>query len=475
MSFTKIVATLGPASDSEEKIKNLILVGVNVFRFNLKHNTQEWHSVRIARVRKISQEINIPVAILLDMQGPEIRIGTFTHGELLIVKGEKIYFVIQPTGQDRKEIVINNLTLLKKLNKNNQIRIDNGHFHFHVIDKKENEVACEALSSGVLKNQKGVNVPDLELDLPTLISKDIEDISMASREDVDYIALSFVRSKQDILILRQELKRQNVNAKIIAKIETSQAINNFEEILEETDGVMVARGDLGIEKPIEEVPFYQKYIIKRCLEVGKPVITATQMLESMMELPTPTRAEVSDVANAIYDFSDALMLSGETASGNYPVESVKMMKKISEFTEKKRPQPKGYDFEMDGQTEAITHAAYNLANSQFCKLEKIDYFIALTETGSTARKLARLRANIPIIAVTGSKKVRDELLLVWGVTPLLYSTNNFRTDEENNFSHIIKYLKGEKIIKKGENVIVISGEKHFNISKSSSIKIQKVD
>lgn len=477
MTATKIVATIGPASDTVEDIKKLILAGVSVFRFNLKHNNSKWHSGRIALVRKAVKELQIPSAVLLDLQGPEIRIGTFCNGEIRLRVGDKVFFTAAPTGEKRKEIILDNLTLLEKLEKGHELTIDDGHFRFKVEGKVQGEVVAKTLEGGVLKSAKGVNVPNLELDLPTLLEKDIENISLAGRHDVDYLALSFVRGVKDIKILKEELQRQEVDAKIVAKIETAQALKNFEEILKETDAVMIARGDLGIELPIEEVPFYQKKLIKRCLEVGKPVITATQMLESMIVNSHPTRAEVSDVANAIYDFTDAVMLSSESAVGKYPEQTVKMMRKIAAFIEEKRPRPEKLNYEIRHQTAAVTFAAFNLWESEFCQREKIKAFVVLTETGMTARMLSRFRPSIPVIALTRRQKIRDQLLLVWGVVPIFtpLTKNPYQKKTLEEIEKILKVVKKAGHVKPGEKVIMVYGEDWGTPGKTSVVRIQEVN
>ncbi|MBI4100690.1 pyruvate kinase [Candidatus Microgenomates bacterium] len=477
MVSTKIIATIGPSCDSIHRIKNLIRAGVNVFRFNLKHNTQVWHSERIARVRQASRELQLPAAILLDLQGPDIRIGSFKDGEILLKKKEIVFFVLSPSNKKRKEIIIDSLSLLEKLEKNHEFTIDDGRFRFRVVGKTKKEIEAKVLEGGILKSQKGVNTPGLELDLPTLVKKDLEDISLAAREDVDFVALSFVRSVQDIEILKSELDRQKLKAKIISKIETVQALQNFEEILKQTDGVMIARGDLGVELALEQVPFYQKEIIKRCLEVGKPVITATQMLESTIVEPYPTRAEVSDVANAIYDFTDAVMLSAESAIGKHPEAAVKMMVKIAGFIEGKRPRPEKLNFEVRHQTAAVTFSAHNLWESEFCQKEKIRAFVVLTETGMSARMLARLRPQIPILALTRHAKIRDQLLLVWGVTPILsnHVNNPYGKKTVEQIRQMLKVIKEKKYVKSGEKVIMVYGEDWGTPGKTSVVRIQEVN
>lgn len=476
ISSTKIVATIGPASETEVQIRKLIQAGVNVFRFNLKHNTHLWHATRINRVRKVSLDINLPIGILMDLQGPEIRIGNFTEGQIEIKKGEEIVFRQEFNGGESQEIVLNNLALLVSLEKGHELSIDDGKFRFRVLGKTEDGgVRAQVLEGGVLKSRKGVNVPNIELDLPTLVEKDFEDLSLASKEDVDFVALSFVRSAKDILTLKEELNKRGVKAKVVAKIETALALKNFEEILRVTDCVMVARGDMGVELPIEQVPFYQKSIIKRCLEVGRPVITATQMLESMIENPSPTRAEVSDVANAIYDFTDAIMLSGETAAGKYPEKAVMMMKRIATFTEEKRPSPEKVNYELGKRSEAVTFSAFSLSKSEYCAKEGIKAFVVMTESGDTAINLSRLRPGLPIIALTPYTKVRDQMLMVWGVVPVFFALKKDKNfNESDKVKEMFKAVIATGIVGRGDKVIMVYGEDWDKQEKTSVVRIQEI-
>lgn len=476
MAFTKIVATVGPNCDSVEKLTRLIREGVSVFRFNLKHNTQKWHSIRIARVQKAARIAGKPVATLLDFQGPEIRIGVFKEKTLRLKKGDKVYFVTLEGETAEKEIVLNNLELLQKLNPGQKILLDAGAFIFEVIKNEKTRVLTKVTEGGILTSRKSVNIPGVELSLPTLAKKDIEDITLASREKVDFVALSYVREKKDIVIFREALIKQNVNANIIAKIETKKAIDNLDQIIDVSDGVMVARGDLGVEFPLEQVPFLQKQIIQKCLKLGKPVITATQMLESMIVNPSPTRAEISDVANAIYDRSDALMLSAESAIGKYPEKSVGMMRRTAEFTESKLEKPQDFDYKITHQTAAITYGAYQLLQSEFCQRKNIKAFVVLTETGMTARMLSRLRPNLPIYSLTRSKHIADQLCLVWGVTPIYYNfgANSYDKKESTHIRQILAVVRKQGVVKKSDKVIMIYGEDWGTPGKTSVIRIQEV-
>lgn len=479
MSFTKIVATVGPSSDTVEKLILLIKGGVSVFRFNLKHNTQQWHSLRIKRVEEAAKKAGREVATLLDFQGPEIRIGSF-HGKsgISLSPGEQVYFVTADNGAYEKAIILNNIELLKHLTAGQRILLDAGAFVFEVVKNEQDKVLTKVVNGGVLTARKSVNIPGVELPLPTLAQKDIEDIELASRENVDFVALSYVREKKDIEIFRTALKKQKVNADIIAKIETRRAINNLDEIIAVSDGVMVARGDLGVEFPLEQVPYLQKEIIRKCLYLGKPVITATQMLETMTESPLPTRAEVSDVANAVYDRSDALMLSAESAIGSYPKEAVSIMQKITSFTETSIPSQTGFEYKILHQTQAVTYGAFQLWQSEFCQRKKIKAFVVLTETGMTARMIARLRPKIPIVALTRSKSVADKLCLVYGVSSLIHNFENKSTYDKKETVHIqriLNVIKKYHVVKTGDKVIMIYGEDWGTSGKTSVVRIQEVE
>ncbi len=470
---TKIVATIGPACDTEEMIEHLIRAGVNVFRFNLKHNVHEWHSTRIRRVNDVAQKIGIPVAVLLDLQGPEIRTGPVSEGKLVLKAGDTVYMVPEFTGKARPEITFPNPSILLLLVKETELQLDDGKIHMVITTSGETEVIAHVAQGGILGDRKTVNIPALSHDLPALVDKDIQDIALASREDVDFIALSFVRTKGDIEILREELRKQEVEAHVIAKIETSRALDNFEEIVRAADGVMVARGDLGVEMPIEQVPFYQKRIIRRCLEEGKPVITATQMLEHMIDHPYPTRAEVSDVANAVYDCSDALMLSAETASGNHPEEAVKMMHKIIAFNDKKRPRPEAVHT-VRNQTDALMISVNDFSRQILPETDRIAAYVVLTETGDAVKSLSRLRPPVPIIALTRHKEIRDQLLLVWGVVPILFEFSVKENSQVTQTEKILDAARKANILKKGEKVIVTYGERWGISGNTNVMRIEEV-
>jgi len=476
MVKTKIIATIGPACDSQEMIEEMIKAGVSIFRFNTKHNNLEWHAKRIERVRKVSHKLNMPIAILVVLQGPELRIGTFKNGQIELATDEIVSFVDKKRSDGKKNIVIEKLAAIKGLKPGSIVYLDDGFLETEVIKVscQGKKITAKVIEGGILKNNKGVNFPSVSLDLPSLVKKDLEFISMPARQDIDFFSYSFVRNKEDILELRKILKKEGLKAKIIAKIETRQAIDNFEEILKETDAVMIARGDLAIEVSSEKVPFYQKMIIQRCREEVKPVIVATQMLESMIEKSRPTRAEVTDVANAVYDTADALMLSGETASGRFPLKTIREMRKIIEFIEKKRKTPK-INFKPTCLSEMVVYSAYKMIENKFLDevLEKLKIrsFVVFTDTGKTAEFLSRLRPSIPVLAITNDQRVRDKLCLVHGVIPLCHK---FPKGQIRSIKYGLIYLKTKGFLKRGDRIISIYGRQWGVPGGTNTIRVEKI-
>ena len=474
MSLTKIVVTVGPACEEVKDIVSLIKAGANVFRFNLKHNNHAWHGRCIENVKKASKLTSQPVAILLDLQGLDIRMGCLEGGDIVVKKGEVLNFVKKKNLPN--DILVSESFFLAHIKRNQKIFIDNGEIKIKVLNKKKDSVSVKVLRGGVIKSNKGINIPGVKIDLPSLLAKDIKDLSLASKYDVDFLALSFVRDKKDIDLLRKYIKKFSLNAKILSKIENRNALNNFEEILEASDGIMVARGDLGIEIPLEQVPYYQKRIIRKCVEIGKPVITATQMLDSMTHNVIPSRAEVSDVANAILDYTDAIMLSQETSIGSYPKETVAAMTRISHFWETKRSPSTGFDFKLNYQTAAICYSAYNFWMNLSRKKENIKAFIVMTETGKTARILSRLRPNLPIIALVNNDNVRNQLCLSYGVIPMIlkYKTDLHKQRDVSDIRLVLNKVKKHGHIKKGDRVIVVYGEDWGTPGTTCVMRIQEV-
>ncbi|KXK09392.1 MAG: Pyruvate kinase [Microgenomates bacterium OLB23] len=477
MQLTKIIATVGPDILSPQAITDLIAKGVSVFRFNFKHNTVEWHSEGIQMVNRVSEEIGKPVATLIDLQGPSIRIHMPTDS-LALKKNEKIYFGEVVFEKNVKGLSITYPNIITSLNDGQLIVADDGNFRF-TVHKEGSQTYLVSHTAGVLLNKKSLNIPGGDFPFPALVARDFEGIQLAAREEVDYIALSFVRSKADIDDLRAEMKKYKITADVISKIETMKALDNIDEIIAASDGIMVARGDLGVELPFEEVPYYQKLLIAKCLDASKPVITATQMLNSMIEHPIPTRAEVSDVANAVYDFTDAVMLSGETAFGNYPFKSVEAMQRITTFNEKKLTFDlrKRYKFVTADNEARVCEMAYNL----FLSLakdspEELGGFLVFTRSGRTARLLSRYRPRpaMPIFAFTDNETVRDKLALSFAVQPILFKEGEARSDvKKDQILSAIAHLTGAKLVKKGKLIIVLHGDKWAVTGGTSTVKLLK--
>ncbi len=460
--LTKIIATIGPATEDENIIKELILNGVSIFRFNTKHNTNEWHLTNILKVKKVASELNLPVGILVDLQGPEIRIETLNSEQISIKAGDKVPFVNQFDQSDSlmwnydhtNFVRIPDLPVFKALSKGDTFSIDDGFMDFEVLETYENAFLAEAKESGVLKTRKGLNLVGKDVDLPSLTETDKERISMAAEAKADFMGLSFVRTQTDIEHLRKEMDKHNLNAKIVAKIESQTGVDNIDSILEVADAIMIARGDLGIEIPIERVTHFQKEFIKKCRNVNKPVIVATQMLQSMIDNPRPTRAEAADISNAIYDETDCIMLSGETASGKYPVKSVEYMKKIALYNEHHKTVS---DFrpELNEQTHVIIDAAMAIIAEK--QNHKVDKIVVFTETGFSARVLSSFRPKIPIIAISELDETLGSLTLNYGIWPVHLKLHEADLTYPQK---VLDNLINQEYIKKGETILIIHGHKY---------------
>ncbi|CEH32743.1 pyruvate kinase [Romboutsia lituseburensis] len=453
MKRTKIVCTLGPASEKEEVLTQLVENGLNVCRFNFSHGSHEEHKGRLDMAKKVREKLGKPVALLLDTKGPEIRTGNFADPEVLLEEGQTFTITMKDVVGTKEICTVSYKGLAEDVNPGNVILIDDGLVGLRVKEVNGEDIVCIVENSGIVKNHKGVNVPNVSINLPAITDKDISDIEFGISQDVDFIAASFVRKASDVLAIREILERNNAtDIQIISKIENQEGVDNLDEILKVSDGIMVARGDLGVEIPTEDIPVVQKMMIRKCNELAKPVITATQMLDSMIRNPRPTRAEVTDVANAIYDGTDAIMLSGETAAGKYPVEAVKTMASIAKRTE----ETLDYDNLLKKNasnnttvTDAISHATCTTAIDL-----NASAIITSTSSGHTARMVSKFRPQCPIIATTTNEKAMRQLGLTWGVYTVKSSSSK-NTDEviENS----IEAAKSANFINNGELVVITAG------------------
>lgn len=455
MKKTKIVATIGPASESKEVLKKLFSSGVNVCRLNFSHGSHEEHQKRIDTIKEVRAELDLPIAIMLDTKGPEIRLGDFKEGTIELKQDDIFTLTSRDILGDNTIVSVTYKGLPNDVEVGGRILIDDGLVELKVLEIIDNtDIKCIAINSGTLKNHKGVNVPNVKINLPAVTEKDIDDIKFGIKNEIDFIAVSFVRTANDVNVIRRILEENGgQNVELISKIESQQGVDNIDEILQVSDGIMVARGDLGVEVETEQIPMIQKMLIKKCNIAGKPVITATQMLDSMMRNPRPTRAEVTDVANAILDGSSAIMLSGETAAGRYPVESVKMMHNIAVTIED------SLDYEellksRTAMTQLTTTNAIGKATCTTAQDLDVAAIITATSSGYTSKAISKFRPKAPIIAVTTTESVRRKLALEWGVYPVL-APESMSTDEvlENSISAAIK----NKYVKEGDLVVITAG------------------
>lgn len=452
MRKTKIICTIGPASESEDKLREIMLAGMNVARFNFSHGSHEEHKRKYDRIKKLRDELNLPVAVMLDTKGPEIRLKDFEEGKTELVTGQKFTLTSRDIMGTNSEVAITYKELTNDCKPGMTILLDDGLIGLEVEEVTDTDIVCTVVNGGPISNKKGVNVPGANLTMPYLSEQDRGDIIFGCEQGFDFVAASFVRTKDDVLAIREILKEKNSPMKIIAKIESTQGINNLKEILEEADGIMVARGDMGVEVPFEDVPVIQKEMIKMAEAAGKYVITATQMLDSMIHHPRPTRAEVTDVANAIYDGTTAIMLSGETASGDYPVEAVKTMARIAERTEADIDyvgRLKKKDYAPTDSTTAISHATCSIAAEV-----NADAILTVTMSGFTASMVSRYKPNCQIIACTVNPTVCRQANLMWGVAPL-----HIRQEDtaDELFKEAINAAKNAGYLKQGDKVVLTAG------------------
>lgn len=464
---TKIVCTIGPASERVPVLREMIRNGMNVARLNFSHGSHQEHAERIQKIRQVAEEEEKTVGILLDTKGPEIRTGDLKEKQIHLEEGQSFILTTEEIQGDQEKVSITYPNLPNELEIGTTILIDDGLIELVVEEIASSEIRCRVKNGGVLKSKKGVNIPGVKINLPGITEKDAQDILFGIKHEVDYIAASFVRKQEDILQIRKILEENDSNALIIAKIENQEGIENLNSILKVADGIMIARGDMGVEIPVEEVPIVQKEIIQKCNQLGKVVITATQMLDSMQRNPRPTRAEASDVANAILDGTDAIMLSGETAAGKYPIESLQMMNSIA----KRMESVLNYDdlsqqrMKEVGQsiTESISQAVVSTARTLDCQA-----IITPTESGYTAKMVSKYRPKVPIVAVTPNSVVLRQLTLVWGVYPILGSP---ATSTDEMFQSSLSSVLDTKIVQQGDLVILTAG---VPVGESGNTNLMKV-
>jgi pyruvate kinase len=471
MRKTKIICTMGPAVDQDDRLRQLVVMGMNVARLNFSHGTHPEHKDRIERIRRISSELDQPIALMLDTNGPQIRTGTFINGRIDLREGEEVVVTASDEMGNDQLIPVTYDNIHKDLREGSRILIDDGLIELSVQRISGENIICRIVNGGPVSDNKSINLPDTTVNLPPLRAKDIDDLQFAVEHEFDFIAASFTRKPSDIFEIRKVLKKYHGESiHLIAKIENREGVNNFDDILKVADGIMVARGDLGVEIPVQEVPMLQKSMIEKCYKIGKPCITATQMLDSMIRSPRPTRAEVSDVANAIIDGTSAVMLSGETAIGRYPLESLRMMISIAEQTEKsinywKKLENSHYDM------APIAANAISFATCTAAMHLKAAAIVAVTYSGRTARLISRFRPKCPIIATTVSMRSLRQLALSWGVYPFLVEEVSSTDDM---FEMGIKKAMEFGAAQSGDIVVITGGTPIGMSGTTNTLKIQNI-
>ena len=471
MRKTKIICTIGPASDNVERLRELMLAGMNVARFNFSHGTHEEHREKYGRLVQAREELGLPVAALMDTKGPEIRLRDFEGGKAELKSGQQFVLTTEEILGNSQRASISYKNLKNDISVGTKILIDDGLIEMSVEEIEGEEIRCQVVNGGFVSNHKGVNVPGAVLSMPYISETDRLDILFGIETGYDFLAASFVRCKEDVLEVRRILKEHGSNMKIIAKIENMQGIRNLEEILEVSDGIMVARGDMGVEIPLEEVPVVQKEMIRLANAQGKQVVTATQMLESMIKNPRPTRAEATDIANAIFDGTTAIMLSGETAAGQYPVEAVKMMARIAECAEKNidyRARMHSNDqIDKTDITTAIAHATCSAAANLSAAA-----IITVTMSGFTAEAISRFKPQCPIVGCAITDKVFRQMNLLWGVNPLIIETE--KTTEEL-FAVSVAEAKRAGLVKSGDIVVITAGVPLGVVGNTNMVHVMEVE
>ncbi len=470
MRKTKIICTIGPASENEETLKQMMDAGMNVARLNFSHGSHAEHKRKIDLIKKVREELNLPIAIMLDTKGPEYRIRTFRDGKVTVKEGDSFTFTTDDVVGDETQVSVNYKGLVGDLSVGDRITVNNGMVIFEVRELSGSQAICQVITGGVLSDKKSMSFPNKLMSGPFLSEQDQEDLLFGIENDVDFVAASFVSTKQDAMDIRNFLNAHGGGRiDIIAKIENRSGVDHVEEICEACEGIMIARGDLGVEIPFVEVPAVQKYLISKCRMLGKRVITATEMLESMIHNPRPTRAEISDVANAVYDGSSAVMLSGESAAGKYPVEAVRSMAQICEYTEHHASYQKRFyssEFRIKNNLDAISHATCSMAIDVNAKA-----IVVCSVSGTTARMVSRFRCPVDIVGMTTDQKIWRKLSLSWGVTPVL--SESFPSMDVM-FYYAVASAKRAFGLQPGDNVVLTGGPVNGKSGNTNTIKVETI-
>jgi pyruvate kinase len=470
MRKTKIICTIGPASENEETLTQMCQEGMNVARLNFSHGTHEEHQKKMDLIKKVREKLGLPIAIMLDTKGPEYRIKTFKDHKAELKEGDTFIFTVDDVEGTAEKVSVSYKDLISEISVGDRILVNNGLLIFEVKELKGNDAICEIIVGGTISDRKSMNFPNHVMKGPYLSEADKQDLLFGIKNEIDFVAASFVSNKSDIQAVRTFLNENGgEDIDIIAKIENKSGVDNIDEICEIADGIMVARGDLGVEIPFVKVPSIQKYLIKKCRLLGKRVITATEMLESMIQNPRPTRAEISDVANAVYDESSAVMLSGESASGKYPVDAVRYMAQIAEYTETMIDYTKRFkrtDYVIQSNIDAVSHATCSMAIDTEAK-----GIVISSLSGSTVRMVSRFRCPVDIIGMTTSERAWRKLNLSWGVTPVLSEEFN---SVDVMFYHAIRHAKNVLQLEKGDNVILTGGQTSGISGNTNTIRLETV-
>ncbi len=470
MRRTKIVCTIGPGTNSPEMLEKLVIAGMNVARLNFSHGSHEDHGKVIQNIRKIEKKLGQSVAILLDLSGPKIRIGMIPNGPIKLVNGKKYILTSRDIEGNDKEVSLTYKKMPKEVKPGHRLLLADGTLQLKVLSSDGENIECEVIDGGELSSKKGVNLPDTDISAPAMTEKDKVDLMFGLEQDVDYVALSFVRDRADVARVNDIINKSGKKTELIAKIERNEALDNIDEILEEVDGIMVARGDLGVEVPVETVPLIQKKLITKANLQAKIVITATQMLESMIECPVPTRAEVTDVANAILDGTGSVMLSGETAVGKFPIKAVEMMVRIAENTETSFPYHEWnskFGRNMSLLTEeSIAHSACEIS-------DQIDAsaIVCFSNSGSTMKLIAKYRPSQPVFVLTSDLKTYRKLGLVWGAIPIFMKESDKLEDMEQQAIHIAQEYGNCKV---DENLVITAGFPLYKSGTTNLINVSKI-